>query len=241
MRLKELTITSHISCVGKSKSFYRKSSPRLRLQTNLSAQRRSLWNVLQPDKCKGTMPEMERREQDKSFFQVLSFIFLSSTTLYVLTRFLHAWQQLRHPAPLQTPPHYRACLVPRPSTPVHVCPLCSPFICLVRILFGLLSLSSATFQLSFALSARWCGSVNATCHCTGLGSAGAKEKRGWGVEGRGDAAMWALHFGCSGSFLLSTLIIISIMCASRMTIYQRDLCHAPFLCCQLLDLCWQPN
>lgn len=182
----------------------------------------------------------KRREavgQDKSFFQVLSFIFLSSTTLYVLTRFLHAWQQLRHPTPLQTPPHYRACLVPRPSTPVHVCPLCSPFICLVRILFGLLSLSSATFQLSFALSARWCGSVNATCHCTGVGRRG-----GW-KEGGGGMLLCELCtlVCCSGSFLLSTLIIISIMCASRMTIYQRDLCHAPFLCCQLLDLCWQPN
>lgn len=170
----------------------------------------------------GTMAEVEGREsagQDKSFFQVLSFIFLSSTTLYVLTRFLHAWQQLRHPAPLQTPPHYRACLVPRPSTPVHVCPLCSPFICLVRILFGLLSLSSATFQLSFALSARWCGSVNATCHCTGLGRRGDGRERGCCSV---SSALWcvALAASClarSSSLALCVLagwLYINVICAT---------------------------
>lgn len=67
-----------------------------------------------------------------------------------------------------------------------------------------------------------------------------RQKGGWKGEGMLLCELCTLVC-CSGSFLLSTLIIISIMCASRMTIYQRDLCHAPFLCCQLLDLCWQPN
>lgn len=169
--------------------------------------------------AKGGGKRREAAGKDKSFFQVLSFIFLSSTTLYVLTRFLHAWQQLRHPTPLQASPHYRACLVPRPSTPVHVCPLCSPFICLVRILFGLLSLSSATFQLSFALSARWCGSVNATCHCTGLGRRGDGRERGCCSV---SSALWcvALAASClarSSSLALCVLagwLYINVICAT---------------------------
>lgn len=176
MRLKVLCVS--VSCEGKSESFYRKSSPRLRLQANLSAQRRSLWNVLQPDKYKVQWQRC-RGGQDKSFFQVLSFFFLRQ-------RFT-CWQDFcMHDSNwgIQPTLHFpaRPRLVPRPCTPLHVCPLCSPFICLVRILFGLLS--SATFQLSFALSARWCGSVNATCHCTERRQRGAK-------EGKGGAALLA--------------------------------------------------
>lgn len=160
----------------------------------------------------------KRRQWGKikvSFKFFLSFFFLRQ-------RFT-CWQDFcMHDSNWGIQPHYkhpRACLLPRPSTPVHVCPLCSPFICLVRILFGLLSLSSATFQLSFALSARWCGSVNATCHCTGVGRRGDGRERGCCSV---SSALWcvALAASClarSSSLALCVLagwLYINVICAT---------------------------
>lgn len=113
MRLKVL----HISCEGKSESFYRKSSPRLRLQANLSAQRRSLWNVLQPDKYKVQWQRC-RGGQDKSFFQVLSFFFLRQRFTCWQDFCMHDsnWQHPTPttlpcpPTPCATPLHASACL-----------------------------------------------------------------------------------------------------------------------------------